>query len=90
MEPIRALLAEARAVAARVGRQPLLRAAITESDMLEGAGQHELAAEVAREGLAMARDTGSPGPWARLATTWPSRWCRWAAGTRPARSSSAR
>jgi predicted ATPase len=45
LERVRALLAEARAVATRAkAYRPLLRAAITESDMLEGMGQHELAA----------------------------------------------
>ena len=59
MERVRAILAEARAVAARVNAfQPLLGAAITESDMLEGAGLHEAAAAVAREGLAAAREHG--------------------------------
>ena len=53
MAPARALLAEARAVAIRANAyQPLLRVAITESDMLEGLGQHELAARVARAGIA--------------------------------------
>ncbi len=59
VERIRALLAEARSVAARAeAYQPLLSVAITESDMLEGAGLHELAAGVAREGLATAREHG--------------------------------
>jgi ATP/maltotriose-dependent transcriptional regulator MalT len=59
VERIRAMLAEARAVAARVNAfQPLLDAAITESDMLEGAGLHEAAAAVARDGLAAAREYG--------------------------------
>jgi ATP/maltotriose-dependent transcriptional regulator MalT len=59
MERARALLAEARTVATRANAyQPLLRAAITESDMLEGLGQHELAARVARAGIADARDYG--------------------------------
>jgi DNA-binding CsgD family transcriptional regulator len=59
VERIRALLAQARAIASRAGAyQPLLSAAITESDMLEGAGLHELAATVAREGLATAREHG--------------------------------
>jgi DNA-binding CsgD family transcriptional regulator/tetratricopeptide (TPR) repeat protein len=59
MERPRALLAEARAVAARArAYQPLLRADITESDMLEGMGQHELAAAVARDGITAARDYG--------------------------------
>ncbi len=59
VERIRAMLAQARAIASRARAfQPLLSAAITESDMLEGAGLHELAAEVAREGLAAAREYG--------------------------------
>ena len=59
MERARALLAEARAVAAGADAyQPLLRAAITESDMLEGLGQHDLAATVARAGISDARDYG--------------------------------
>ena len=59
MERARALLAEARALATRADAyQPLLRAAITESDMLEGLGQHELAAAVARAGISDARDYG--------------------------------
>jgi ATP/maltotriose-dependent transcriptional regulator MalT len=64
VEPIRALLAQARTVASRAkASQPLLGAAVTESDMLEGAGRHELAAEVARNGLAAAQEHG-------LARTW--------------------
>jgi tetratricopeptide (TPR) repeat protein len=59
VERIRALLAKARAIASGARAfQPLLGAAITESDMLEGAGLHELAAEVARDGLAAAREHG--------------------------------
>jgi len=59
VERLRALLAQARALASRAkAYQVLLGAAITESDMLEGAGLHELAAEVAREGLATAREHG--------------------------------
>jgi DNA-binding CsgD family transcriptional regulator len=55
LEQNRALMAEARAAANRAGAyQPLLRAAIAESDMLEGVGLHELAAAVAREGIAAA------------------------------------
>ena len=93
VEPVRALLAEARAVATRArAYQPLLRAAITESDMLEGTGP----ARAGRRG-GPGRDrgrrasTGWPGPPARSwPSTWPSRWSRWAGGTRPARSSSGR
>jgi ATP/maltotriose-dependent transcriptional regulator MalT len=59
VERIRATLAQARAIASRAQAfQPLLGAAITESDMLEGAGLHALAAGVAREGLAAAREYG--------------------------------
>jgi DNA-binding CsgD family transcriptional regulator len=59
LDRFRALLAEARAVAARAqAYQPLLRADITESDFLEGLGEHELAAAVARDGIAHARDYG--------------------------------
>ncbi len=58
-ERIQALLAEARAAATRAkAYQPLLGAVITESDMLEGMGQHERAAAVAREGIATAREHG--------------------------------
>jgi ATP/maltotriose-dependent transcriptional regulator MalT len=56
---VREMLAQARTIATRARAfQPLLGAAITESDMLEGAGLHEQAAEVAREGLAAAREYG--------------------------------
>ena len=59
MERVRAMLAQARAIAAGARAfQPLLGTAITESDMLEDAGLHEQAAEVAREGLAAAREYG--------------------------------
>jgi DNA-binding CsgD family transcriptional regulator/tetratricopeptide (TPR) repeat protein len=59
MEHVRSMLAEARAVAMKANAyQPLLRAAITESDMLEGSGQHELAAAVARAGITDARQYG--------------------------------
>jgi ATP/maltotriose-dependent transcriptional regulator MalT len=58
-ERIREMLAQARTIATRARAfQPLLGAAITESDTLEGAGLHEQAAEVAREGLAAAREYG--------------------------------
>ena len=59
METIRSLLAEARSLAVRADAyRPLLRADITESDMLEGMGQHELAASVARTGITAARQYG--------------------------------
>ena len=52
-------LAEAREAATRAkAYESLLKADITESDMLEGMGRHELAAAVAREGIATARDYG--------------------------------
>jgi ATP/maltotriose-dependent transcriptional regulator MalT len=59
LERIQALLGEARAAATRAGAyDSLLHAAITESDVLEGIGEHEQAAEVAREGIAAARTQG--------------------------------
>jgi DNA-binding CsgD family transcriptional regulator len=59
LERIQAVLAEARAAATRVqAYQQLLRASITESDMLDGMGLHEQAAAVARQGLAAAREYG--------------------------------
>ncbi|MBV9380714.1 MAG: AAA family ATPase [Streptosporangiaceae bacterium] len=58
-DQIRALLAEARAVAAGAGAsQQLLKVDITESDLLEGLGQHESAAAVARAGIASAAEYG--------------------------------
>jgi DNA-binding CsgD family transcriptional regulator/tetratricopeptide (TPR) repeat protein len=46
------LIGQARAMAERVGAHGLVvKAAISESHLLEGAGQHELAAEAARHGL---------------------------------------
>jgi DNA-binding CsgD family transcriptional regulator/tetratricopeptide (TPR) repeat protein len=59
MERRRELLARARAVASRArAYEPLLEAAVIESEMLEGAGLHEQAAAVAREGLTAARELG--------------------------------
>jgi DNA-binding CsgD family transcriptional regulator/tetratricopeptide (TPR) repeat protein len=59
LERNRSLLAASRAAAAQANAyQPLLGAAITESDMLEGLGEHEAAAAVAREGLATAVEYG--------------------------------
>ena len=47
------LIGQARAMAERAGAHALLvKAAINESHLLEGAGQHELAAEAARRGMA--------------------------------------
>jgi DNA-binding CsgD family transcriptional regulator len=55
----RELLAEARAVATRArAYQPLLRVVITESDLLEGLGQHEQATAVARDGVRTAAEYG--------------------------------
>jgi ATP/maltotriose-dependent transcriptional regulator MalT len=59
MDRIRELLAQARALAAQArAYQPLLRTDITESDLLEGMGQHEQAAAVARDGLRAASTYG--------------------------------
>jgi DNA-binding NarL/FixJ family response regulator len=53
------MLALARAAAARAGDYHLmLRTAVNESHILEGAGQHERAAEVARDGIAEAARYG--------------------------------
>jgi DNA-binding CsgD family transcriptional regulator/tetratricopeptide (TPR) repeat protein len=53
------IIAEARALAVRVGDWPALtRAAIQESHLLEGAGEHELAAEAARQGMRDAEANG--------------------------------
>ncbi|MEU8246194.1 AAA family ATPase [Nonomuraea sp. NPDC048916] len=50
---------EARRIAARAGAyNALIRCAISESDALEGAGRHEQAARVAREGIAEAERHG--------------------------------
>jgi len=49
------LIAEARAMGERLGAEDvLLKAAVNESHLLEGAGQHELAAEAARRAVASA------------------------------------
>jgi DNA-binding CsgD family transcriptional regulator len=54
-----AMLAEARSLAGKAGTlRPLLHVAINESHVLEGMGEHERAAEVARAGIASARDYG--------------------------------
>jgi DNA-binding NarL/FixJ family response regulator len=54
-----AMLAEARSLAVKANAlRPLLHAAINESHILEGMGEHERAAEVARDGIASARDYG--------------------------------
>jgi DNA-binding CsgD family transcriptional regulator len=59
MERIRVLLAQARAVASRAQAvEALLTAIDAESDLLEGAGLHELAAAVAREGITAAAGYG--------------------------------
>jgi len=51
-EPI-GLIAQARAMAERAGAHDLLvKAAVNESHLLEGAGEHELAAAAARRGMA--------------------------------------
>jgi DNA-binding NarL/FixJ family response regulator len=54
-----AMLAEARSLAGTAGAlRPLLHVAINESHVLEGMGEHGRAAEVARAGIASARDYG--------------------------------
>jgi DNA-binding CsgD family transcriptional regulator len=54
-----ALITEARALAGRIGDwQAQLRAAVLESHLLEGAGEHERAAEVAGQGVRDAEATG--------------------------------
>jgi DNA-binding NarL/FixJ family response regulator len=59
LEQVRALFAQARErAAAAQDYQQWLQAAIYESDLLEGLGEHEQAADVAREGLAAAREYG--------------------------------
>ena len=85
------MLAEARSLAGQAGAfRPLLHVAINESHVLEGMGEHERAAQVARgrhrqrAGL-RARPLDRDASWR---STWPSRWSRSAGGTRPSRSSS--
>ena len=57
MPPAR--LVEARAIAERAkAYRPLVKAAVYESDALEGAGRHEQAAAVARAGIAQAAEYG--------------------------------
>ncbi len=59
LEQVRALFAESRErAAAAQDYLQLLKAAIYESDLLEGLGEHEQAADVARDGLAAARKYG--------------------------------
>jgi DNA-binding CsgD family transcriptional regulator/tetratricopeptide (TPR) repeat protein len=54
-----ALIARARAIAARSGQiQAVLRAAVLESHLLEAAGEHERSAEVARQGMREAEANG--------------------------------
>ena len=54
-----AILAGARTLARRAGAlRPLLHVHINESHVLEGMGEHERAAQVARAGIASARDYG--------------------------------
>jgi DNA-binding CsgD family transcriptional regulator len=53
------LIARARSIAGEAKEyRPLLHAAINESHLLEGAGEHEAAAEVARQGIASAEAYG--------------------------------
>ena len=53
------MIAEARSLAGKASAlRPLLKVAINESHVLEGMGEHGRAAEVARAGIASARDYG--------------------------------
>jgi DNA-binding CsgD family transcriptional regulator len=53
------MLAQARALAERTqAYDPQLQATVTESDLLEGMGEHERAAQVARQGVLSAREYG--------------------------------
>jgi DNA-binding CsgD family transcriptional regulator len=53
------VFAQANSLAAQAGAyEPQLRAAISESHVLEGMGEHDKAAEVARAGIASAEDYG--------------------------------
>src|SRR5215471_966491 len=53
------MLAQARALAERAqAYDALLQATVTESDLLEGMGEHERAAQVARQGVISAREYG--------------------------------
>ncbi len=53
------MLGRARAIAGRAGAyEPLLAAVINESHVLEGMGEHERAADLARAGIASAEDYG--------------------------------
>jgi DNA-binding CsgD family transcriptional regulator len=53
------MFAEARSLAGQAGAfRPLLHVAINESHVLEGMGEHEQAVQVARAGIASARDYG--------------------------------
>ena len=74
----------ARAVAGRAGAyEPLLHAVIDESHVLEGMGEHEQAANVARAGMPAPRTMVSRGPRARSwRSTWLSLVCL-AGGMRP-------
>lgn len=53
------MLAQARALAERAqAHDPQLQVTVTESDLLEGMGEHERAAQVARQGVISAREYG--------------------------------
>jgi DNA-binding CsgD family transcriptional regulator/tetratricopeptide (TPR) repeat protein len=55
---LREMIAEARGLAERAGYRTRLRMLIYEAHLLEGMGEHEQAAEVARAGIARALDYG--------------------------------
>jgi DNA-binding CsgD family transcriptional regulator len=58
------MLGQARALAEQAGAlEPMLRVVINESHVLEGLGEHERAADVARAGVARAEDYGLARSW---------------------------
>jgi DNA-binding CsgD family transcriptional regulator len=65
-EPI-GLIAQARAMAERAGAHDLLvKAAVNESHLLEGAGEHQLAAAAARRGMADGQERYLARAWSDL------------------------
>ena len=92
MERVRAMLAQARAIAAGARAfQPLLGTAITNRTCWRTRACTNRPPRWPGRDSRPPANTGSRGPTARCwPTTWPSRWSRWAGGTRPVRSSSTR
>jgi hypothetical protein len=79
-----AMLARARTLAETArAYDSQLEAIISESDLLQGMGEHERAAQLARQGSRARPSSGWPGSAARCSPpTRPNRWWRWAGGTR--------